>query len=106
MSGLRADSCRVAAFRWVANDSSRTETHAARPNQSNQFLTRDDHKSKWTEKSGMQGQYFAARQEKSPGVFPELFRLREQVALAWARAASVSIDERQLAAWRNAACME
>jgi len=27
----------------------------------------------------------------------------EQVALAWARAARVSLDERLLAAWRNAA---
>jgi len=31
----------------------------------------------------------------------DAFRI-EQVALAWARAASVSTDERQLAAWRDA----
>jgi len=39
------------------------------------------------------------------GHFPEkqvFVSVLEQVALAWARAARVSTDERLLAAWRNA----
>jgi hypothetical protein len=33
----------------------------------------------------------------------DLIENLEQVALAWARAAGISLDETQLVAWRNAA---